>query len=168
MRILDPGPVEHVQQAGEDRAPDVLVRPRHCAGFDLALEARSHHQIVAIADAIEERRQRREVVGAIGVGHHDDVAFRGRESGHVGRAVAAPTFVNDSRAGMRGRIRRPVGRPVIDHDDLAGHPRFVHCGLRFANDRGDAVDLVQAGKHDRDAFAHRGEASTRYAPETLS
>src|SRR6185436_18188909 len=43
---------------------------------------------------------------------------RGGEAGLVGAAVALPRLAHDARAGRRRDLRRPVGRGVVDDDDL--------------------------------------------------
>ena len=91
-----------------------------------------------------------EVVGQVGVGHHDVCAARGREPGEVGAAVAAPGLDHHARA----RAARPA-RAESSSESLSttttspanAHPRERrerggHAGL-------DVLRLVQARDHDR-------------------
>ena len=103
--VAHAGAEEEVEDAGEHRVADVAVEPGHRARLDAA-HAVAHHEVGALVELLDEARDVAEVVGEVGVGHHDVVAGGGREAGQVGAAVAAPRLVHDERAGARARARR--------------------------------------------------------------
>ena len=109
VRVAHAGAEEEVEDPGEHRVPDVAVEPGHRAGLD-ALHAIAHHEVGALVELRHEARDVAEVVGEVGVGHHDVVALRGGEAGAVGAPVAAPRLVHHQGAGRRARARR-CGRP---------------------------------------------------------
>ena len=96
VRVAHAGAEEEVEDPGEHRVPDVAVEPGHRAGLD-ALHAVAHHEVGALVELGHEARDVAEVVGEVGVGHHDVVALRGGEAGAVGAAVAAPRLVHHQR-----------------------------------------------------------------------
>ena len=68
---------------------------------------------------VDEARDVAEVVGQVGVGHHDVLAARGGEAGEVGAAVAAPRLVHHERAGVARELRAAVVGAVVGDDHLA-------------------------------------------------
>ena len=98
MRVLDAGLVEEIEGAGQDRVADVAVEPRHRAGFDVVHPVADHHLCAAL-EALEEAWDVVEVVGEVGVGHHNVHALCRRETGKVGASVTAPLLVDNPCAG---------------------------------------------------------------------
>ena len=78
-----------------------------------------------VVELLDEARDLAEVVGEVGVGHHDVAAARGGEAGQVGAAVAAPRLVHDARAGRGGELGAAVLGGVVGDDDLAGDAALV-------------------------------------------
>ena len=154
MRVVDAGAIEDVQQAREHRAADVPVGPGHGAARDVPLEPRAHDELIARADALEERGERCQVVRAVGIGHDDDVAAGRRETAQVRRPVAATPLVDQTRARRGRRFRGAVGRAVVHDEDLALDPGAAERFLRLGHDARHGRDLVETGEHDRDALAH--------------
>ena len=139
---------KQVEHTGEDRVADVAVQPRHGARLDVVHAVADHH-LGALFERGDEARDLVEVVGQVGVGHHDVATAGGGEAGEVGAAVAAPAFDDHARAGLLGQARRVVLGVVVGDDHLAHHAhagdrlqRGAHAGL-------DVLGLVQAGDHDR-------------------
>ena len=84
----------------QDRVADVAVQPRHRARLDVVHAVADHH-LRAVLERGDEARDLVEVVGQVGVGHHD-VARRARRRSRPGRRCR-------SRAGARRpRARRPA------------------------------------------------------------
>ena len=62
---------ELVEQSGKDRVPDIPVQPGHGAREDLAVETAAEHIVgLATPELRDERIQLAEVVGGVGVTHH--------------------------------------------------------------------------------------------------
>ena len=116
--VADAGAEEEVEHAGEHRVADVAVQPGHRAGLDV-LHPVAHHEVGALLELLDEARDVVEVVGEVGVGHHDVVAARGGEAGQVGAAVAAPRLEHHQRAGVAGQLGAAVVRAVVGDDHLA-------------------------------------------------
>ena len=60
---------EQPADARQHRVADAAVQPRHRARLDAAREAVAHHEVVAVAEVLEERTEVLEVVAVVGVGH---------------------------------------------------------------------------------------------------
>jgi hypothetical protein len=78
--VVDAGAEEEVEQARENRVADVAVQPGHRAGLDVVHAIADHH-LRPVLERRHESWDLVEVVGQIGVGHHDVAAARGREAG---------------------------------------------------------------------------------------
>ena len=75
MCVADPRAEEEVEDAGQDRVSDVPVVPRHRARLDV-LHPVTHHELVTALEPLDEARNVLEVIGQVGVGHHDVLAAR--------------------------------------------------------------------------------------------
>ena len=113
--VADAGAEEEVEDAGEHRVADVAVQPRHRARLDV-LHPVAHHELRAVVELLDEARDVGEVVGQVGVGHHDVVAARRGEAGQVGAAVAAPRLEHDERAGVARDLGAAVVGAVVGDD----------------------------------------------------
>ena len=122
MGVGHPGLEEEVEHAGEHRVADVAVEPRHCPGVDLAAQARTHHEVGAVLERLDEARDLGEVVGLVGVAHHDVLAAGGCEAGEVGAAVTLALLVDHPGARLAREVGRAVGGAVVGHDHLATDP----------------------------------------------
>ena len=148
--VADAGAEEEVEQAGEDRVADVAVQPRHRARLDV-VHAVADHQLGALFELRDEARDLVEVVGQVGVGHHDVAAARGGEAGEVGAAVAAPALVHDARAGALGqRARESSSESLSATTTSPCMPIRAIASSAAATQRLDVLRLVEAGDHDRD------------------
>ena len=92
-----------------------------------------------------------EVVGQIGVGHHDVLALGGREPGQVGAAEAAARLVNHMAPGRLGQAGAVVLGAVVGHDHLAREPALGQRTAGGSDAFLDGVGLVEAGDDDGDA-----------------
>ena len=111
----------------------------------------------------DEARDLVEVVGEVGVGHHDVVA-RARRRSRPGRRCR-------SRGAARATTRAPAARgelgaavlgAVVGDDDLAGDAVLVeHARARGVTHSLDVLRLVEARDHDRHAAARRRSACRR-------
>ena len=77
------------------------------------------HDVSSASQPVDHCRERREVVRAVCVGHHDKPAARGRETGEIRAAVAAAMLVHDDRAGGERELHRAVLGAVVHDDHLA-------------------------------------------------
>ena len=122
---------EQAAEARQHRVADPAVQPRHRARLDPTGEAVAHHEVVAVAQVLEERAEVLEVVAVVGVGHD-----------HVGAARGCPGSTRcRSPCGARSRPRarrtrelgRVVGAAVVGDDHFAGDARFAQPGHGLAD-----------------------------------
>ena len=149
VRVIDPGLEQQVEEPRQQRVADVLVMPWHRARVDVLHPVADHH-VRAVLQLGDEPRDLLEVVGEIGVGHHDVTPAGGAEARQVGASVAADGLVDDDRSGFGGDQRTAVLRVVVGDDDLAGDPlglQHAECRAHAALDR---LGLVQARDDHRD------------------
>ena len=92
--VVDPGAEEQVEEAGQQRVADVAVMPGHRAGMDVLHPVADHH-VGAVLQFRDETGDLVEVVGEVGVRHHDVLPASDDETGRVGAAVAAIGLVDD-------------------------------------------------------------------------
>ena len=116
--VAHAGAEEEVEQPGQQRVADVAVQPRHRSRLDVP-HAVAHHQLGAGVELADEARDLVEVVGQVGVGHHDVAPARGGEPGEVRAAVAAARLDDHARPGGRRELRAAVIGVVVDDDHLA-------------------------------------------------
>ena len=118
--VVDAGAEQQVEEARQQRVADVAVMPRHRARMDVLHPVADHH-VGAVLQLGDEARDLVEVVGEVGVGHHD-VSARARRRTRPCRRCR-------SRARARGRRSRPAPAAsrraavlgvVVGDDDLAG------------------------------------------------
>ena len=147
--VAHAGAEEEVEGAREQRVADVAVQPRHRAGLD-AVHAVAHDEVGARLELGQEARDLAEVVGQVGVGHHDVAPAGGAEAGHVGVAVAAAALVDDAGAGLDRQCRAVVVGVVVGDDDLAGDPVLGQRGERPGDAALDVRGLVEARDDDAD------------------
>ena len=148
MGVADAGAKEQIEDTREHWVTDVSVQPRHRPGMDVA-HAVAHHELGACVKPPDEPRDVVEVIGEVGVGHHDIVAGGRRKSGHVGAAVAPPPLVNDPCASGLGELSAAVIGVVVDDDHLAGKATGVERGDRGADALLDVFLLIQTRDDDR-------------------
>ena len=67
---LTPVRKKRLSRPREDRVADVAVQPRHRARLDVVHAVADHH-LGALLERGDEARDLVEVVGEVGVGHHD-------------------------------------------------------------------------------------------------
>jgi hypothetical protein len=108
------------------------------------------HELCTPVELREESRDLAEVVGQVGVSHHDPVAAGGVETSEVGAAVAAARLADDAGARQSGEVRAAVGGAVVDDDHLARDVVLLEHRARRAHAALDRLCLVQAGDHHRD------------------
>ena len=147
--VLDPGPVEEVEHPREHWVAHVAVQPRHRPGVDVVHPV-AHHEVGALLELAHEARDLLEVVGEVGVHHHDVAAARGREAGEVGAAVPALLLAHHDRTRPLRQLGAAVIGAVVGHDHLAADAAGVEPGARQRHARLDVPRLVEAGDHDRD------------------
>ena len=97
-----------------------------------------------------------EVIGEVGVRHHDVLAASGLEAGVVRVTVAAPRLADDDRAGGAGELPASVRRAVVDDDHLSGDAMAIKGAARCCHALGDGLGLVQARDDDGDAHVLEG------------
>ena len=133
--------------------PDSSGLPRYlCSGGialgDAALEAVAHHELVARAEPLDERRRAREVVAVVGIAHDDVLAAGGVDAAHQGAAVSRGTSTTRAPC-ARAMSCEPSVMPLsatITSPDAAALQE--PCALSNADGKG--LRLVEARHHDRE------------------
>ena len=93
-------------------------------------------------------------VGAVSVGHDDEIAAGMIEPGEVGAAVAPASLDNDACA-VRGRdLGRAIARTVVDDDHFARSAAAVDPEPRLIDDVTDGILFVEARDDDRDLWGY--------------
>ncbi len=154
MGIAHAGPEEEVEDSRQHGIADVAVQPWHRAGLDV-VHAVAHDQLGACLQLRDEARDLAEVVGEIGVGHHDVLAPSGGEARQIGASVAASGLEDDPCAGRLRDLGTAILRVVVDHEHLAVESACLQRGARVADALLDVLLLVQAGDH----HGHQGNGS---------
>src|SRR3954469_18037692 len=99
MEVSDVAPEEQPPEERKPRVAEPLVQRGHGALLDAALEAVAHDEVVARAQALDERIDGLEVVREIGVAHEDVRAAGGSDAAGEGRAVTAGSDGDDAGTG---------------------------------------------------------------------
>ena len=125
--VADAGAEEEVEDAGEDRVADVAVQPRHRAGLDVVHPV-ADHDLGAVVELGDEARDVVEVVGQVGVGHHDVVARAPRRS-RPGRRCRSRGAARGRRARRRAAASSalPSSEPLSATIDLAGEAALARA-----------------------------------------
>src|SRR5437879_1641066 len=125
----------------------------------MASKAVANHQVGARPQQAYHLTNRAEVVAAVRVGHHDVAAARGLDSRGERGAVAGARLIDHARASGAGYSTRPVGGPVVTHDDLAvqtvGGSEQRTCRRHTPSHR---LLLIQARKDNADLATGSGGA----------
>src|SRR5262249_37626391 len=108
------------------------------------------HQVVTLAQLLNERAQLREVVTVVGVTHDDVPRPGGVDPGTEGAAVPLHLDMDDAGPQPTRDLRRSVRAAIVRDDDLALDPALAQEVLRLPDARGQALGLVQAGHDDRE------------------
>ena len=130
---------------------DPAVLPGHGPGNNRPAAARqpaAHHQLVALAELLQEALHVREVVAVVRIPEHDPLAQRGFDAAAQGAAVALFPHVNHSRPQLLGDGHGPVGAAVVGHQDFPAHACPVEALPRLLNAGGKRFRLVQARHQD--------------------
>ena len=118
--------------------------------------------LAAVLELLHEARDLVEVVGEVGIRHHD-VACRGRRRSRPGRRCRSPgaARARPSAPASGGQLGAAVLGAVVGHDDLAGDPVVVQhrLGARVTQSL-DRLRLVETGDDDRDRGGPRWLAAT--------
>ncbi len=146
--VLDAGAEEEVQHAGEHRVAHVAVQPRHRARVDVVHPV-AHDHLGAAVQPLDEPGDVLEVVGEVGVEHHDVLALGRGEPGQVGAAVAAARFVDHAGAGRLGERGTAVLGAVVGNDHLAAEVVLLEHGSGAGDALLDVRRLVQTRDHHR-------------------
>src|SRR5262249_29180637 len=151
MRIADRRVEQDVENACEHRIADIAVLPWHGAGFNVSLEPRSHAQVGAAGELGHHRDGVVEVIGAVGISHHDVTAGRSRHAPLQSRAVAAPCNWHAVRTEPLCNGLAAVSATVVSDDNLALEAeRQSHLVERLVSVRNalrQAMRLIEA-RHD--------------------
>src|SRR5258706_5218420 len=136
--------VELPEGPGEHLVPDVADEGVVLAAR-LGQVARAQGEIRAVLHALHEVADVVEVVGAVGVGEHDDVAADVLEAGDDGRAVAASLLLDDAVTQAPHDLRGAVGGGPVDDEDLVDDiardlPEHRLDGARLVERRDDEGD----------------------------
>jgi hypothetical protein len=145
--VAHAGAEEEVEDPRQHGVADVAMQPGHGARLDV-VHAVAHHQLGAVLELCHEAGDLTEVVGEIGVGHHDVLAPRGGEARQVGTAVAPPALEDHPCPGRLGDLGAAILGVVVDDQHLSGEPAGHERLVRVVHALLDVLLLVQAGDHD--------------------
>jgi len=149
MHVADGRVKKHAADVREHRVADPPVGPDHRAGFDTTIESVAHDQVKALAQLVDERTDRGEVVAVIRVAHDHVAASRRVDATDQGAAVAPSRDVDHARAKLLGDHPRAVGAAVVGDDDLRRKAVPGDRLLRFADAGRDRFHLVETRHDDR-------------------
>ena len=150
VRVRDPGPEEDVEDEGEHRVAEDAVQEGHGAVVDHSAKTRAHHQLVSLAQALEEARNVLECVAVVRVAHHHVATARRLDAGLERRAVSLLLHVDHVRAGLARQLRRAVARAVVGDQHLGLDSGRAACSQRLAHAGGHGLCLVQARHENRE------------------
>ena len=154
MGVVDARAEQYVEQAGQGRIADVAVLPGHGARLDAALESRAHAEIGATEQLADHRRRFHEIVGAVGVAHHEEAAVGGLEARHERGAIAASRDGNNARTQLAGEGLAAVRAAIVCDHHLAGEAVAFADKIQRRSRAGNAVfqrhRLIEARHHDAD------------------
>ncbi len=140
--VVDAGAEEEVEHAGQDRVADVAVQPRHRARLDVVHPVADHEVGAVLAARATKRGIVVEVVGEVGVGHHDVLAAARRRSrrgrrcrsraaarARRGRRPRAASSALSSSEPLSATITSP-SRPAVSS---ASRAAATHCSMFSAS-----------------------------------
>ena len=107
------------------------------------------HEVVPVAELLDELRHLQEVVAVVGIAHDDELAPRGGDAAYECVAVAPGGHLDDARPHAPCNVLRAIRASVVRHDDLAGGAAGAQRHVRLVDAYGQRVRLVEAGHHDR-------------------
>src|SRR5262245_12895708 len=142
--------VERADEARRDPVSGPRLREQGAA-LAAAQDARADHEVRL--SARDRREQQRELLGMVAVvtvqedEHVGGTARDLRDARETSAAVAAPRPESDARRAPPADLGRPVGRSVVDDDDLGDR-----VARKVVEDPREAALLVENG--DDDAHAH--------------
>ncbi len=125
------------------------MEERHRARLDRAPPARAHHELVALAEALDERAELPEVVGAVRIAHQDVAAADVGHGVDVRAPEPAARRLQDAGS-VRERDLCGASVGAVDDQDLAVHPRLLQALLAPVDELADRQLLVERRDHDRE------------------
>ena len=149
MRVAHGRVEEDPADQGQDGIAYPAVRPRHRARFDASEEPVADHQVAAVAQLVDQRRDRGEVIAVVGVAHDYEATSCGIGATNQRAAVALPGDLDHSRAQLPRDHLRAVGAAVVSDDDLGVQTAPLDRLLCFLDAGRERLGLVQAGHDDR-------------------
>jgi hypothetical protein len=120
------------------------MQPRHCAGLDAAVSPRTHHQVVARAELIDELAQVGQVVRFVGIGHYDEAPASLLDPVSQCVSIASIGFSDDSRAGAPRDLRRAITGSIVDYHYFAGDPQTLHSFQSLDDTGAYGIRFIQA------------------------
>jgi len=149
MDVREAAAEDPVQDPGCDGSPEIAMQGRHRAGLDRPAPAGAHHELVAVMEALDERCQQAEVVGAVGVAHHDVAPSHEGQGVDVRPAQPALRRLQHSRPALQRDLGGAVAR-AVDDQDLPCDPGLLEALLAPVDELPDRQLLVEGGNHDRE------------------
>ncbi len=162
LRVDDELEVERHHRAGQDRVSEEPNGALHLAALRVPT-ARGDEVDLFLHHHVQEERDAVGRIRTITVHRDDDVALGRCVPRLVRVPVALAGFGHDARAGRGRDLGGPVGRVVVDHDDLVDDRRHLRHDGRDAvllvvarDDHGNALASVHVGASSRMPARCRG------------
>ena len=140
---------QHATDRRQYGIPEIAVEKRHRAGLDAAFESVAHHQVVAVAEFVDERHQTGEVIAVVGITYNDEGAGRSSDTAQKGASVTPSLGVDDACPETLGDLHRPVGTAVVGDDDLAGDAVVTNGTRRLFDASRERFCFVETGHYNR-------------------
>ncbi len=118
------------------------MRPGHRARLDPAQEAVADHEVIALAQLGDQRRDRREVIARVGIAHDHEPTLCGFDAADQGAAITLSLDVDDPHAELARDELRAVAASVVGDDDFSGVPSPLDRLARFGYTCRERLDLV--------------------------
>ena len=140
---------QHTADHRQHRIPEIAVKKRHRTGLDAAFESVADHQVVAVAEFVDERHETREVMAAVCITRDDEGTGRSSDTAQQGASVTLSLSVNDACPEALGNLNRPVGTAVVGDDDLAVDAVVTKGTRRLFDATRKRFCFVEAGHYNR-------------------
>ncbi len=162
--VADRRAIEQVQEPREQRVADPARRARHRARLEPA-HAVAHHEPRARVELADEPRDLLEVVGQVGVDHHEVLAGRAARSRRGMRCRSRAAAPRRRRAGGARELGAAVVGAVVDDDHLAVEPVLAQHAQAARTHSSIVSASFRHGITDRDGDGRRARFGDHLSAE---
>ena len=145
MEVTDITGIEQSADKGQNRIAQITMQRRHCTGFDTALKAVTHNEVVAFPQFFNKRIQMQEIVTVICISHDDILALCGVTSTNQRCAVSTLSNIYYTRTTASCDILRSIGTAIIRNKDLAFYTALFQIGPCLLDTHFQCLCFVQTG-----------------------